>query len=176
MDTNATTAAIVAIGSNIAPETNIPEALALLHAKTSLLALSMFYITPAIERPEQDDYYNGMVTLNCGCTAREFKFDVLRPIEDALGRIRTGDKLAPRTIDLDLTLFGDAVIDAPGLKVPDADLRLRPFLLACLLELEPAAILPDTGERADTLIAPEAVARLRPAAAFTQTLRERFGL
>jgi 2-amino-4-hydroxy-6-hydroxymethyldihydropteridine diphosphokinase len=176
MATTATTAAFVAVGSNINPEENIPEALARLHAQAPLVALSAFYITPPIARPGQADYYNGMAVVTSACSARVFKYEVLRPIEDALGRVRTGDKFAARTIDLDIALYGSAVIDEPGLRVPDADLRRRPFLLACLVELAPAMVLPDTGERASALISPETVARLRPAATFTQRLRERFGL
>lgn len=172
----ATTAALVAIGSNIEPERHIPEALARLHTRAPLLALSSFYITPPIGGAGQADYYNGMAMVSSVYTVRAFKYEVLRPIEATLGRVRTRDKYAARTIDLDIALYGDAVIDEPGLHVPDADLRQRPFLLACLLELSPAAVLPDTEEEARSLVSPEAVAGLRCATGFAQRLRERFGL
>jgi 2-amino-4-hydroxy-6-hydroxymethyldihydropteridine diphosphokinase len=165
----------VGVGANIAPEENIPRALTLLHAQAPIRALSTFYITPPIARPEQPDYLNGVVAVWCTWPARAFKYDLLRKIEGRLGRVRTGDRYAARPIDLDLLLYGNEVIEEPGLRVPDGDLRERPFLAAALLELDADCILPDTGQALATLVPHEARAALHPATPFTLQLKERFG-
>jgi dihydroneopterin aldolase/2-amino-4-hydroxy-6-hydroxymethyldihydropteridine diphosphokinase len=102
------------------------------------------------------------------------KFDVLRKIESQLGRIRTSDKFAPRTIDLDMILYGTLVIDEADIKIPDPSIRLYPFVAVPLLELAPKLILPDT----HTPLADEPVAKLNTALhllpEFTEYLRQIF--
>lgn len=170
------TTAYIAIGSNIEPERNIPAALELLRLKTSLTALSHFYETPAIDRPEQPNYLNGMARVECVHSASVLKYDVLRTIEAELGRQRTDDNFAPRTIDLDLVLFGNSIIRVENLILPDPDLRVRPFLLAALIELAPDLTLPDSGERIVSLLRDEDRRALRPVPAFSLRLKERLGL
>lgn len=178
MDSESTgpTTAYVAIGSNIDPERNIIAALERLQRQTALTAVSKFYETPAIARPEQPDYLNGIARVECVQTPRVLKYDVLRTIEGELGRRRTDDKFAPRTIDLDLVLFGNVVKNEEDLVLPDPDLRARPFLLAALIDLAPDMILPDSGEHITSLLRDKDRRTLRPAAAFTRQLRERLGL
>ena len=96
--------------------------------------------------PDQAVFLNGVWRVETALTARQLKFDVLRPIEAQLGRVRGEDAYAARTIDLDVLLFGDLVSDEVGLCVPDPDIRTRAFILIPLLELDPALTLPDTGE------------------------------
>lgn len=170
------TTAYVAIGSNISPERNITAALERLQKQTGLTDISRFYKTTAINRPEQPDYLNGMARVECVQTPRMLKYDVLRAIEEELGRRRTDDRFAPRTIDLDLTIFGNLLSQEDGLVLPDPDLRARPFMLAALLDLCPDMILPDTGEPITSLLNDDERRSLRPAAAFTRQLRERLGL
>lgn len=154
--------AYVGIGSNIDPLHHIPAALDRLQAAMPLTGVSTFYRTEPIGRPGQPVFLNGVAGVSCPVPARALKFEVLRGIEHALGRVRTADRFAPRTIDLDILLYGDAVIDEPGLRVPDDDLRRRAFLIAGLLELAPGLILPDTGERLEHLADPRACAALCP--------------
>jgi 2-amino-4-hydroxy-6-hydroxymethyldihydropteridine diphosphokinase len=73
-------------------------------------------------------------------------------VEQALGRERAGPRFGPRTIDLDLLLYGDETIDAPGLCVPHPRLHERRFALEPLAELDPSLELPGRGP-VDTLLA-----------------------
>jgi len=97
--------AVVAFGSNIEPETNVPEALRLLGERVRILAVSGVYETPPVGNPDDPPFLNGAVLVETERPPRELRMDVLRRIESALGRVRTPDSNAPRTIDLDLILY-----------------------------------------------------------------------
>ena len=141
--------AYVGVGSNVEPRENIPAALERLLRRVEVTGISTFYRTQALapagggSPADQDDFVNGVFRLRVSCGARELKFDILRAIEDELGRRRSADRHAPRTIDLGVLLCGDEVIDEPDLKVPAADVE-RPFMAAGLLELAPELVLPHT--------------------------------
>ena len=166
----------VGIGSNIEPERNVLAALELLAAKTDVTAVSMFYRSAALLRPELPAFLNGVAELRTGLDAHALKFDVLRGIETALGRVRGGDSYGSRTIDLDILLYGSAIIDAPGLRVPDPDIRERAFIAVPLLELAPDLVLPGTGERLSELPCAAPRESLIAADAFTLSVRERLRL
>lgn len=166
--------AIVSVASNIAPEDHIPRALAALAAATPIEAVSNFYITAPIGRPDQDAYYNGAVRIRHAGGAHALKFDTLRPIEAALGRARDGDAYAARPIDLDVLLYGGARHDEPDLTVPDPDLRDRPFLAAAAAEVGGDARLPGMDATLDALTTPAQRAGLTPAADFSRRMKERF--
>jgi 2-amino-4-hydroxy-6-hydroxymethyldihydropteridine diphosphokinase len=136
--------AFVAIGSNINPEENITRALTALKTHASITAVSTFYRTAAVDRPDQPDFANGVIKIRTARPPREVKFDVLRKIEDQLGRVRSADKHAARPIDLDLILYGAMVIDKPDLHLPDPTVRIYPFVAVPLLELACDLVLPDT--------------------------------
>ena len=74
-------------------------------------------------------------------------------VERELGRTRTGLRYGPRTIDLDLLLYGDDEVDEPGLAVPHPRLHERVFALEPLLELDPDLVIPGRGRVADLLTA-----------------------
>jgi 2-amino-4-hydroxy-6-hydroxymethyldihydropteridine diphosphokinase len=133
----------IAIGSNIEPEKNVSEALSRISVRMKILDTSTFYRTKALGGSDQPDFINGVALATTDLEARALKFDVLRPIEQQLGRARTADSYAPRTIDLDILLFDDAIICAPDLMVPDANLWERAFLARCVVELDPEIIPPD---------------------------------
>ena len=173
MAADAPTRVLVAVGSNIAPERNVPAALDMLAHQARLTGISTFYRTAPLGRPEQPPFLNGAVRIETRHPARALKFDVLRAIERRLGRVRTEDAFAPRPIDLDIALYGHAVIDEPDLRVPDPDIRARPFLALPLLELEPDLVLPDTGQALASLIQPEWASTMRPDAALTECLRSK---
>lgn len=136
----------VAVGSNIDPEANVRRALELLAKSLPLKAVSTFYWTPAIDRPEQPDYLNGVIRIQTGHPPGRLR-DLLREVEHALGRVRTEDPYAARTIDLDILLYGEAIVSDGGLEIPDPDILARPFLAAGLLELDPELRLPGAGEK-----------------------------
>jgi 2-amino-4-hydroxy-6-hydroxymethyldihydropteridine diphosphokinase len=137
--------AYLSIGSSIEPEKNLREALRRLAARAKVAAVSTVYRTPAIDRPADPPFYNCVASVQTLLPALEFKCGVLRKIEDDLGRHRGPDKYARRTIDLDLILYGDLVIDSDELHLPDPEILKRPFLIVCLHELAPDLRLPGSG-------------------------------
>jgi len=168
--------AFIAVGSNIAPERNVEAALELLMQHVRVVASSTFYRTAPLDRSEQASFLNGVWRVATLMTPRALKFDVLRQIEAELGRVRMADKYAPRTIDLDLVLYGDAVVDESDLRLPDPDIRTRPFIAAPLLELAPDLRLPDTGEALAVLPCARVAPDMEPDEALTARLRERIDL
>lgn len=141
----------IAVGSNIEPESSIPKALSMLADRMPLIAVSLFYQSEPMGT-DGAPFYNGMVEVDTSLTARELKFGVLRNIESALGRIRGADKYAPRTIDLDICVYNDLVIDEPDLTVPDPDIARRPFVAMPLYELVPEFVLPMTNIKLSDIV------------------------
>lgn len=175
-NSNAMVEVYISVGSNIEPEKNIIEALDRLRRYVRVKAISTFYLTSPIGRPEQPPFLNGVWQVETEKTARELKFGVLRRIENELGRARTEDKYAARTIDLDIIIYGDDVIGEPGLIIPDPDIRKRPFIAVPLMELSPLLILRDTEEPISSLDIAKASVDLEPVHTFTEILRERIKL
>ena len=151
----------VAIGSNIAPDRNIPLAVRKLAARFPLTGSSAFYRSRAVGIPQAPDFINGMVRLTVKIPPREFKFKVLRKIERSLGRRRTRDKNAPRTIDLDLVLYGRRVIRSRSLTLPDPALLDRDFLYVPLLDIDARLVLPGSGKSLARLVGTHARPRLK---------------
>lgn len=138
--------AYIAIGSNINPADNVRLAIQSIAQQAHLTGISMVYCTPALGRAGRPleslpPYYNCVAEIETETPPLELKRGLLRSIEDGLGRIRSTDKFAPRTIDLDLIVYGDWVLDEVGLKLPDPDIMERPFLAIPLCELAPNLVL-----------------------------------
>jgi len=133
--------AFVGIGSNINPQQNVRAALQRLAQRTHVVAISMVYRTAALGRPEQAPYYNCVAQLETSAPPLAVKQEILRPIEAHLGRTRFADKYAPRTIDLDLIVYGDRTVEADGIRIPDPEIMERPFLAIPLFELAPNLVL-----------------------------------
>ena len=121
--------AFLALGSNIEPARNIERALARLKEQTRLLAFSTVWRSAPQERPEQDDYYNCVALIETALPPDELKNRVLRGIETELGRLRTEDRYAPRTVDLDLILYDDLVLQTDDLVLPDPDIAPQHAIL-----------------------------------------------
>jgi len=170
---NTAQTAYIAVGSNIEPEQNILKGLGLLAQHVPITAVSTFYRTEALGRPEQPSFLNGACAVLTYAEPRRLKFDILRCIEDAVGRVRMADKYAPRPLDLDIALYGGIVADEDGLQIPDPDIRKRPFLAVPLLELAPEAVLPDSGERLADIVGRMATSGLTADEPFTETLKAR---
>ncbi len=172
----------LAVGSNLDPERHIPAALRRLAEHLRLLAISTFYASPALGRPEQPDFYNGVVEMETDLPPRELKFTVLRQIEAEQGRRRSADRYAAREIDLDLLVYGDLVLSEPDLVLPDPEITTRPFLAVPLAELAPDLVLPDSAwgglparpsdRSLRALAAALDASGLRPLTAFTTHLRK----
>ncbi len=141
--------AYVAVGSNIDPRASILAAAEMLARQMPLTGVSTFWrnesIGPDGEPDGQAEFVNGVFRIAAACDARTMKYGILREVERRLGRVRQGpaERFAPRTIDLDLVIFGSQVIDEPDLRIPAADVE-RPFVAAGLLELAPELVLPHT--------------------------------
>jgi 2-amino-4-hydroxy-6-hydroxymethyldihydropteridine diphosphokinase len=163
--------AYVGVGSNIAPEVNLPKALEYLQHHVEVVTVSTVYRTVPIGRPEQPDYLNAVWHIRTDISPREVKFKVLRNIESSLGRIRTQDRYSSRTIDLDLLLYGDQVIHEVDLVIPDPDIRERPFITIPLFELNPTLVLPDTKEALKNIASTLNSEELEPVTELTNSLK-----
>ncbi len=165
------TRAFVSVGSNIDPATHVCAALRALASRVQVTAISTVYRTRSESRPDQPPFYNCVIEIRTGFSPQTLKFQVLRGIEAELGRRRTRDKNAPRTIDLDLILYGDLVLKTARLVLPDPDIVRRSFLALPLMELAPDLVLPGTQWRLAGLAARLPRIGLRPLLAYTRALR-----
>ena len=146
--------AYVGLGANIGPrEETLRRAVELLAAvpDVEVVALSELRETDPVGVVDQPRFLNGAAAVETGLSAREL-LDALLDIEQTLGRIRA-DRWGPRTVDLDLLVYGDEVVDAPGLRVPHPRLHERRFALEPLAELDPCLELPGRGRVSDVLAA-----------------------
>ncbi len=137
----------VGLGSNMGErEENIRQALELMAAlpDTDLVRASSLYDTEPVGEIEQPNFLNAVAELDTELSAQQLLWNLLL-IEKRLGRVRT-HKWGPRTLDLDLLLYGDELIEEDGLRVPHPELTRRSFVLTPLVELEPALLHPTTGE------------------------------
>ncbi len=134
--------AFIGVGSNIDPDNNVRLALQLLATRVHVLGISTVYQTEPLGAREQNPFYNCVVELETDLPPEQLLVSVLRKVEEQLGRIRTADKYAPRTIDLDLLLYGELVMNTAHLTLPDPDIMRRPFLAIPLYELAPELLLP----------------------------------
>jgi 2-amino-4-hydroxy-6-hydroxymethyldihydropteridine diphosphokinase len=149
------TVAYVAIGSNLGDrEATIARALELLHDPPAVVVgpVATLRETAPVGVVDQPPFLNSAVRLATTLGAREL-LDRLLDVERSLGRVRTGERWGPRTLDLDLLLYGDAVLDEPGLTVPHPRLHERRFVLESLHELTPDLVVPGRGQVAALLAA-----------------------
>lgn len=128
--------------------------MALLDAEqgVSVVAVSVLRETDPVGVTEQPSFLNGAASIDTTLTPREL-LDALLRVERQLGRVRDGARWGPRTIDLDLLLYGDEAVDEPGLCVPHPRLTERRFTLEPLAELDPDALVPGAGKVSDLLTA-----------------------
>ncbi|WP_068634968.1 2-amino-4-hydroxy-6-hydroxymethyldihydropteridine diphosphokinase [Thauera butanivorans] len=126
---------------------------------TRVAAHSSLYRSAPVGVEGQPDYINAVIELSTTLAARPL-LDALLTIEHEGGRRRDGH-MAPRTMDLDLLLHGDAVIDEPGLQVPHPRMHLRAFTLVPLAEIAPDVRIPGHGPAAALLpgVAGQSIAR-----------------
>jgi 2-amino-4-hydroxy-6-hydroxymethyldihydropteridine diphosphokinase len=146
--------AYVGVGSNLGDRwANLALAARALRAepRIALLRASRVWDTAPLG-PPQPRYLNAALELEVTAPAGALLAG-LRRIERAAGRRRDGPRWSARTLDLDLLLYGDAVIREPGLAVPHPGLATRRFVLAPLAELCPARIVPETGRTVAELLA-----------------------
>ncbi|MCC8363550.1 2-amino-4-hydroxy-6-hydroxymethyldihydropteridine diphosphokinase [Lysobacter sp. A6] len=120
---------------------------------TRLLQTSRLYRTPAWGKTDQPAFVNAAALVDTTLDAREL-LDHMLSIERDFGRDRAGgERWSARTLDLDLLLYGNEVIDEPGLHVPHPHLHERAFALVPMVEVAPDAIIPGRGRASDLVAA-----------------------
>lgn len=138
--------AFVGLGANLgAPESQLKQALLELDAipHTRLVRTSSLYRSEPQGYAGQPQFVNAVAQVETGLPAERLLAE-LHAIEARHGRSRSFAN-APRTLDLDLLLFGEAILDAPGLKIPHPRMHERAFVLIPLLEIAPLAAIPGRG-------------------------------
>ena len=141
-----TKTAFISIGSNIDPEINLPIAVKKLIVLGTLIKVSTVFQNPSIGSTPGPDFLNAAALVETSSSPMEIRTQ-LRNIEHDLGRVRTADRYAPRTMDLDLCLLGDLVLELPEFTLPDPELLDRPHLAIPMAALDPNFLHPITQER-----------------------------
>ncbi|MCR9027108.1 2-amino-4-hydroxy-6-hydroxymethyldihydropteridine diphosphokinase [Citrobacter amalonaticus] len=135
----------IALGSNLAsPLEQVNAAVNAIGEipESRIVALSSFYRTPPLGPQDQPDYLNAAVALETTLEAEPL-LDHTQRIELQQGRVRKAERWGPRTLDLDIMLFGDRVINSERLTVPHYDMKNRGFMLWPLFEIAPDLHFPD---------------------------------
>lgn len=143
----------IAIGSNLAqPIQQVNAALkALRHLPLSrFIDCSPLYRTKPLGPQNQPDYLNAVAALDTQLPPEEL-LNHTQAIEHNQGRERKGERWGPRTLDLDILLYGNQVINSERLTVPHYGLKTREFMLYPLADLSPDLVLPDGENLADCL-------------------------
>ncbi|MEJ8568448.1 2-amino-4-hydroxy-6-hydroxymethyldihydropteridine diphosphokinase [Elongatibacter sediminis] len=158
-------AVLVGLGSNVgAGPATLDAALDRLNntASVRVLRVSSYYRSAPWGESHQPDFTNAVAELGC-TVSPEGLLQILLNIETDLGRVRDGVRWGPRTLDLDLLVFDDRIIDTPRLQVPHPRMTERAFVLVPLLELEPAFRIPGAGsaQRCLDRLAGQTVKRLQ---------------
>ena len=140
------TRAYVGLGANLGPrEVTLLRAADLLAAAdgVEVVAVSQLRETDPVGFVEQPPFLNGAIALDTSLSPRAV-LELLLEIEEELGRVR-GERWGPRTVDLDLLVYGDERVDEDGLHVPHPRLHERRFALEPLAELDPELEIPGLG-------------------------------
>jgi 2-amino-4-hydroxy-6-hydroxymethyldihydropteridine diphosphokinase len=145
--------AFIGLGSNLGdPERSVRQGIAALadFELTQLITASALYRSAPLGHTEQPDFINAVAQVSTGLSP-EALLAALLAIEQKHGRTRSF-RNAPRSLDLDLLLYDADSIVAPGLVVPHPRMHERAFVLAPLVELAPACVIPGRGPASDWLV------------------------
>lgn len=148
------TRAYVGLGANLGPrEVTLLRAADLLAAAdgVEVVAVAQLRETEPVGLVEQPPFLNGAVAIDTSLPPRAL-LDLLLEIERSLGRVR-GERWGPRTIDLDLLVYGDERVEEQGLHVPHPRLHERRFALEPLAELDPELEIPGLGKVSELIAA-----------------------
>ncbi|GAB1596709.1 2-amino-4-hydroxy-6-hydroxymethyldihydropteridine diphosphokinase [Lysobacter claricitrinus] len=135
--------AYLSLGSNVEPERHMRAAIAALHARFDNLVVSPVYRTPAVGF-DGPAFLNAAAIIDSDLEPQALN-DWLHALEDAHGRDRSGPRFSNRTLDIDIVLFDDRVLDGAGnLRIPRSELK-HAFVLRPLADIAPDAVVPGTG-------------------------------
>ena len=144
--------AYLSFGSNLGDRAaNLRAAVTQLDVAGRLLAVSALYETQPVDVPDQPWFLNCVAAIATDKTPREL-LQLALQVEAAMGRLRMSEK-GPRKIDIDVVLFGNYVVDEPGLRIPHPAMHRRRFVLEPLVEIAPEARHPELGKTARELLA-----------------------
>lgn len=138
--------AYISIGSNIDKRANITACLKKLRNFCTVKNVSSIYETSPVGNTNQENFFNVALILETLLTPEELKSSVLNAVEKDLARTRTEDKNAPRTIDLDISLFNQWTLTLDKRKIPDPEIQQYPHIAIPLAEIAPDYVHPVTGE------------------------------
>lgn len=149
---------VLTLGSNIDKERNLPAAVRLLREMALVLAVAPVYETAPTGLLNQPNFFNTAVLLQTPLSPAAIKEEIIGVIEKQLKRVRQADKNAPRTIDVDLALFNDDVLDyvagnGRSRHLPDPDILKFAHVAVPIADLLPDFIHPETGETMSTIAA-----------------------
>ncbi|MEZ9057668.1 2-amino-4-hydroxy-6-hydroxymethyldihydropteridine diphosphokinase [Vibrio pelagius] len=145
--------AYIAVGSNLAdPVSQANLAIETLKSlpQSKFIATSKLYSSTPMGPKNQPDYINAVVAIETELTPIEL-LNCTQAIEQEQGRVRKDERWGPRTLDLDIILYGNEVIDSERLTVPHYGMKEREFVLYPLAEIAPSLQLPDGTELSELL-------------------------
>ncbi len=143
-----TVRAYIGIGSNLNdPVAQVQQAISALQTlpDTTLVSASSLYSGTPMGPADQPDYVNAVAGIDTCLSASEL-LQAMNRIEERQGRVRQGVQWGPRTLDLDLLLYGDSSIDTPGLTVPHPGMHERDFVIVPLAEIAGNLAIPGRGQ------------------------------
>lgn len=141
-DATGASRAYLLLGSNDDPERHLPAAVRALGEVCRVIAVSSAYESPAFGQPGEPNYLNAAVVVETNLTPDELLHEVVRPVEQRLGRVRGTDV---RPIDVDLVLHGDAILEFGRHRLPDPELLERPYLAIPLASVAHEIVFPGDG-------------------------------
>lgn len=139
---------LLSIGSNIEPERFLVEAVELLARQLSIDRVSRVFETLPVGEGPAASFLNAALAIHCDEEPEDLKFRILRPLEAELGRVRTSNPNSPRTIDVDISLFGQRIVHQRGaqLEIPDPEILTQAHVAIPLADVAPDVTHPQTGQ------------------------------
>ncbi len=134
------------MGSNVNPAENIPRAIELISDKLDVIRISKYYRSPPVGA-RGGDFINAGILVQSDLEPRNLKYDILRSIEQEIGRVRNNDKHAPRRIDIDIVFIEGLICDDEHLNIPDPDFLKYPHVALPIGELSDDFVHPINNER-----------------------------
>jgi 2-amino-4-hydroxy-6-hydroxymethyldihydropteridine diphosphokinase len=138
--------AYLSLGSNIDPERNLAAAVNWLGRWGRVRAVSTVWESAPLGFADQPNFLNAATLLETGLSAQALRQEAIASIEMALGRVRSANRNAPRTIDIDIMLFNHDVLQVAQRHIPSPEVLERPFVAIPLAEIAPDYVHPEIGQ------------------------------